>query len=331
MSATCRARQAVVDFTLRARARARPTTRLRRRAWPAAVSEIVRRQVEAGSTSSRTARPPRSATPPTSRTATPASPATAPATPRPTSSCSRPSWSACRARGGTPNYARPMCTGEVRSKGQGELDKDIANLKAAMAAHGARTRLHERGLARRDLAVPAERLLPDARGLSRGARRRDARRNTAPSSRRGSTCSSTAPTSPCRGTCCSPTSPTTSSCSVAATHVEALNHALDGLPRGPRPRPHLLGQLRGPARLRHRHGQGLPDADEGAGALHPVRDREPPPRPRMDGVPRPRARDPRRQGPGARRRRHHDQLRRASGPRGAAAGAVHATSSARTG
>ncbi|NOD93694.1 epoxyalkane--coenzyme M transferase [Ruegeria sp. HKCCD4884] len=39
--------------------------------------------------------------------------------------------------GGTPQYARPMCTGEVRSKGQGELEKDIANLKAAMAQYGA--------------------------------------------------------------------------------------------------------------------------------------------------------------------------------------------------
>lgn len=38
--------------------------------------------------------------------------------------------------GGTPKYARPMCTGEVRSKGQGELQKDIANLKGAMAEHG---------------------------------------------------------------------------------------------------------------------------------------------------------------------------------------------------
>ncbi|WP_171212739.1 cobalamin-independent methionine synthase II family protein [Ruegeria sp. HKCCA5426] len=38
--------------------------------------------------------------------------------------------------GGTPQYARPMCTGEVRSKGQGELEKDIANLKAAMTQHG---------------------------------------------------------------------------------------------------------------------------------------------------------------------------------------------------
>ncbi|MGI9370304.1 MAG: cobalamin-independent methionine synthase II family protein [Ruegeria sp.] len=38
--------------------------------------------------------------------------------------------------GGTPQYARPMCTAEVRSKGQGELEKDIANLKTAMAQHG---------------------------------------------------------------------------------------------------------------------------------------------------------------------------------------------------
>ena len=39
--------------------------------------------------------------------------------------------------GGTPQYARPMCTGEVVSKGQDELLADIANLKAGMAAHGA--------------------------------------------------------------------------------------------------------------------------------------------------------------------------------------------------
>jgi 5-methyltetrahydropteroyltriglutamate--homocysteine methyltransferase len=38
--------------------------------------------------------------------------------------------------GGTPTYARPMCVGEVKSKGQGELEKDIANLKSAMADHG---------------------------------------------------------------------------------------------------------------------------------------------------------------------------------------------------
>ena len=39
--------------------------------------------------------------------------------------------------GGTPQYASPMCTGEVTSKGHGELQADIDNLKAGMAAHGA--------------------------------------------------------------------------------------------------------------------------------------------------------------------------------------------------
>lgn len=39
--------------------------------------------------------------------------------------------------GGTPTYARPMCTGEVVAKDGNDLQKDIANLKAAMAEHGA--------------------------------------------------------------------------------------------------------------------------------------------------------------------------------------------------
>ena len=39
--------------------------------------------------------------------------------------------------GGTPQYARPKCTGEVKSKGQDELNKDIANLKNAMRQHSA--------------------------------------------------------------------------------------------------------------------------------------------------------------------------------------------------
>ena len=40
--------------------------------------------------------------------------------------------------GGTPSYARPECVGEVRPRDHVELDKDIANLRAAMAVHGAR-------------------------------------------------------------------------------------------------------------------------------------------------------------------------------------------------
>ncbi|MBM7069935.1 cobalamin-independent methionine synthase II family protein [Actibacterium sp. 188UL27-1] len=39
--------------------------------------------------------------------------------------------------GGTPQYTRPKCVGEVRSKGQHELQADIKRLKTAMAQHGA--------------------------------------------------------------------------------------------------------------------------------------------------------------------------------------------------
>ena len=38
--------------------------------------------------------------------------------------------------GGTPQYARPKCTGEVTSKGQDELQKDITNLTSAMKSLG---------------------------------------------------------------------------------------------------------------------------------------------------------------------------------------------------
>lgn len=39
--------------------------------------------------------------------------------------------------GGTPTYARPMCTGEVTSKGTNDLQNDIDNLKAGIETHGA--------------------------------------------------------------------------------------------------------------------------------------------------------------------------------------------------
>jgi 5-methyltetrahydropteroyltriglutamate--homocysteine methyltransferase len=40
--------------------------------------------------------------------------------------------------GGTPKYARPMCVGEVRPTGQHELEADITNLRTAITTHGAR-------------------------------------------------------------------------------------------------------------------------------------------------------------------------------------------------
>ena len=38
--------------------------------------------------------------------------------------------------GGTPQYARPKCTSEIVAKGDGDLQADIANLKAGMTANG---------------------------------------------------------------------------------------------------------------------------------------------------------------------------------------------------
>ena len=38
--------------------------------------------------------------------------------------------------GGTATYSRPQCTGEIRSLGHDDLNKDIANLKSAMKKHG---------------------------------------------------------------------------------------------------------------------------------------------------------------------------------------------------
>ncbi len=41
------------------------------------------------------------------------------------------------ASGGTPQYARPFCTGEVKAKNYNDLHADIDNLKSAMHKHGA--------------------------------------------------------------------------------------------------------------------------------------------------------------------------------------------------
>ncbi len=40
--------------------------------------------------------------------------------------------------GGTPNYVRPFCEGEIRMKNSHDLEADIANLKKGMQTHGAK-------------------------------------------------------------------------------------------------------------------------------------------------------------------------------------------------
>jgi 5-methyltetrahydropteroyltriglutamate--homocysteine methyltransferase len=67
-------------------------------------------------------------------------------------------------QGGSPQYARPQCVGEVRSKGQGELQKDIAALKSAMQAHGV-----ERGFMNAASPGVISLFLPNAHYLRREA------------------------------------------------------------------------------------------------------------------------------------------------------------------
>ena len=64
----------------------------------------------------------------------------------------------------------------------------------------------------------------------------------------------------------------------AAFHVEVLNDALRNVPADRCAHPHLLGQLRGAARPRHRLRQGRADPHQGQAAGARGRGREPAPR-----------------------------------------------------
>jgi len=161
--------------------------------------------------------------------------------------------------GGTPQYARPMCTGEVRSKGQGELEKDIANLKAAMARHGAQRGfmnaaspgvislfLQNQHYPNREAYLAA---LADAMQLEYetivGA---------------GLDLQLDCPDLALSRHMLFNDLSDEAFVKIAASHVEALNH-----------RAYLLGQLRGAACLRHWHGEGFRHADEHPRAVSPVR------------------------------------------------------------
>ena len=68
--------------------------------------------------------------------------------------------------GGTPTYARPQCTGDVVSKGQDELTKDITNLKTAMAKHGVERGFMNAASPGGNFAVSAKCALSDAGKIS---------------------------------------------------------------------------------------------------------------------------------------------------------------------
>ena len=74
---------------------------------------------------------------------------------------------------GDPGRSRrktPACNAPISVRDQEAAQTDVDNLKAALGAVKAARRLHERGLARRDLGVLPQRPLSERGGLSRGDR-----------------------------------------------------------------------------------------------------------------------------------------------------------------
>ena len=122
---------------------------------------------------------------------------------------------------------RMICTGPITYKGHAQLQRDIANLKAAL--DGAKVEAFMPSISPvQHRGVAAQRLLQDAGGILSPSPRRCAR-NTRRSSMPASCCRSTI-----RGsspiTWCSPTPASPSAASGRRPRVEVLNHALRGIP-----------------------------------------------------------------------------------------------------
>ncbi|MCO5733357.1 cobalamin-independent methionine synthase II family protein [Rhizobium sp. SSA_523] len=132
--------------------------------------------------------------------------------------------------GGTPQYARPQCIDRVQSRGQHELLKDIANLKSAMAAHGV-----ERGFMNAASPGVISLFLQNAYYPDRGAylkalaeAMREEYRTIIDS---GLDLQLDCPDLALSRHMLFPDLSDEEFLRVAATHVEALEQALDGLPR----------------------------------------------------------------------------------------------------
>ena len=223
---------------------------------------------------------------------------------------------------------RAVCVGPIAVHDRAAAARRYRqSARRAGAGEGGRG-LHDRGLARPRPGVPDQPLLSDARSLCRGDRGGDAagirgdRRRRLRAAARLPRPRDGAP-HPLPG-------------SERSRFPEARRISCRGAePRTAQragrdvPHPHLLGQLRGAARPRHRFRQGRADPDQGEADGAGLRGGQPAPRARMDGVARSEA--ARRQDPGARRARHLDQLCRASRTGRRAARAASPTSSAASG
>lgn len=147
--------------------------------------------------------------------------------------------------GGTPKYARPQCVGPVTSKGHADLLKDISNLKTAMAKHGV-----ERGFMNAASPGVISLFLQNAHYPTREAylealasAMRDEYRTILDA---GLDLQLDCPDLALSRHMLFMALSDEEFLDVAATHVEALEHALDGLPRD-RIRLHICwGNYEGP-------------------------------------------------------------------------------------
>ena len=123
---------------------------------------------------------------------------------------------------------RMVCTGPITYKGHAQLQRDIANLKAALGSVEGRG-VHAGDLALQRRGLAAQRLLQDRRGIPRSPSPRRCARNTRRSSTPASCCRSTI-----RGwspiTCVKPDASIADCRKWASARVEALNHALRDIP-----------------------------------------------------------------------------------------------------
>ena len=123
------------------------------------------------STSSATASRARSATPPTCGIASPGSAAQS-AVPAPGGLGGLSRSGRARASGAR-RWRGPACNGPIDWKDRTAVQKDIANLRAALDGVAAGRGVHDGGLAGRHRALPAQRALPEPRGVPGAAGRRD--------------------------------------------------------------------------------------------------------------------------------------------------------------
>ena len=135
----------------------------------------------------------------------------------------------CRGRPDARRRRRWVCTGPISYRGHDALQRDIDNLKAALAAVSARGSVYAGGVARpiSPIGTPTNTTRPTKNSGWRWPTR--CARNTGRSSMPGSSCRSTIRSWPATGRCI-PRSISPNAADWASASVELLNHALAGIP-----------------------------------------------------------------------------------------------------